>query len=480
MEAQQWIEAVLGKSVEGGFGDSLKDGVLLCELINAIEPGSVRRVNDSKMPFKQMENVSAFLRACRAVGVPEHSLFETVDLYEQKDISLVVKCLHALGGAVQRTCPNFTGPHLGVRPGGAAAAGIDAASGGSAGGNGNVLMSPRGGVGNGASSGALARATALAKAKLEGLTIDGQAAAAAPAPSTVSPQHALRPAVTLTAEEEIETARGEGPAVYEGQGQVRSNIPLPASEPVRGGVGANGQREYVGARGGGYGLDADLAQKRAATYDYNAELQAQQWVEAVTGRPFDGAPFGAALKDGVRLCALVNGIRPGVVARINESRMPFKQMENISNFLRACRALGVAEHSLFETVDLFEEKDLSLVVTCLHALGGTVQRTCPGFVGPHLGVRAGDANVREWTPQQREQQQRASAAGMTKVMAGSQSTMARKEHVVTGITMGADYAGIGDTAATSQMSIGSAGIMERAEVSRAGNVTFGADAGARK
>jgi len=36
--------------------------------------------------------------------------------------------------------------------------------------------------------------------------------------------------------------------------------------------------------------------------------------------------------------------------------MPFKQMENISNFLKACRALGVAEHDLFETVDLYEAK----------------------------------------------------------------------------------------------------------------------------
>lgn len=41
------------------------------------------------------------------------------------------------------------------------------------------------------------------------------------------------------------------------------------------------------------------------------------------------------------------------------------QMENISNFLKACRAVGVAEHSLFETVDLYESKDLGLVVRCL-------------------------------------------------------------------------------------------------------------------
>jgi hypothetical protein len=48
-------------------------------------------------------------------------------------------------------------------------------------------------------------------------------------------------------------------------------------------------------------------------------------------------------------------------------------MENISNFLRACRTLGMAEHDLFETVDLFEAKDLGVVVSCIHALGRKVQ-----------------------------------------------------------------------------------------------------------
>lgn len=46
------------------------------------------------------------------------------------------------------------------------------------------------------------------------------------------------------------------------------------------------------------------------------------------------------------------------------------QMENVSNFLKACRAVGVAEHSLFETVDLYEGKDLGLVVRCLVREGG--------------------------------------------------------------------------------------------------------------
>ena len=111
-------------------------------------------------------------------------------------------------------------------------------------------------------------------------------------------------------------------------------------------------------------MDAELAARREATYDHQAEREAQDWIEDVTGEPFVDE-FAEELKSGRRLCELINSIKPGAVRRVNDSRMPFKQMENISNFLKACRAVGVTEYSLFETVDLFEGKDIGLVVRCL-------------------------------------------------------------------------------------------------------------------
>lgn len=93
-QAQTWIEEVTGELFQGKFADELRDGRRLCNLVNVIKPGFVRRVNNSPgMPFKQMENISNFLKACRAFGVPEYSLFETVDLFELKDLGVVVKCL---------------------------------------------------------------------------------------------------------------------------------------------------------------------------------------------------------------------------------------------------------------------------------------------------------------------------------------------------------------------------------------------------
>lgn len=102
----------------------------------------------------------------------------------------------------------------------------------------------------------------------------------------------------------------------------------------------------------------------AGAYSPELEAQAQQWIESVTGEPFEGI-FAEELRDGRRLCLLINEIRPGLVRKVNNSKMPFKQMENVSNFLKACRTVGVPEYSLFETVDLFELKDIGLVIKCL-------------------------------------------------------------------------------------------------------------------
>eukprot|EP01084_Bolivina_argentea_P018917 35193_1 len=148
-------------------------------------------------------------------------------------------------------------------------------------------------------------------------------------------------------------------------------------------------------------------------------------------------------------------------------------MENISSFLRACRTLGVAEHSLFETVDLYEAKDLGLVVRCLFALGSTIQLTVVEFLGPHLGARINKINKREFTPHQ-QAQARINASMPSRQTAGSAGIMERTEVKKTGITVGAEYSGLGCTDAPVKWSQGSAGIMQRSEVTKSG-ITMGAD-----
>eukprot|EP00752_Nemacystus_decipiens_P005126 g4651.t1 len=696
LEAQRWIEDVTEEAFDGGFAESLRDGVKLCKLLNTIKPGAVRRVNnkEGQNRFKQMENISNFIRGCREIGVKEYSLFETVDLYEGKDVGLVVKCLHALGGTVQLACPDFPGPHLGLKPvgkistkkapeaaaktwskpcpssssapakswstpsaGRPAAPVVSSSSSSIYNGSGSraetAAAVTMGGASASASSSSSSsayapQAAAVAAAATEppppfnhaASTVNGGIAdeeppppppydgtatrwgsgevqppaaisAAAMPPSAVEakpPPPAYRDDISSRFADSVRVAdRNSGSVSPRGprsvgagaggpgragvangssqasrppsppyrppgsygfsQQQPRQAPPAPATTTTRGpsksppygenmppsavstapsfGAGSSaskGHHQQARAtsparqqpakrdppvpkaapssapepapsatvpppaaaaapvltakaasatsatsatsetssphrsptgRGGGYGLDAELAAKREANYDYEAEGEAQEWIEGVTGVAF-ADEFGEELRDGRRLCELINTIKPGAVRRVNDSKMPFKQMENVSNFLKACRSVGVAEHSLFETVDLYEAKDLGLVVRCLHALGQTVQKSCPEYDGPRLGIMQTETNKREWTAEQQQQQLLNSSGAMSQLMAGSSKTMERGTIIKQGVTFGATQSGTGDPTAASGWTMGSASTMDRSHIAKSGP-TFGAE-----
>lgn len=87
-EAQQWVEDFLGFKFPAGqsYEDVLKDGVILCKLINKIKPGSVNKINEGGATFKLMENINNFQLALKNYGIPDIDVFQTVDLFEKKDI----------------------------------------------------------------------------------------------------------------------------------------------------------------------------------------------------------------------------------------------------------------------------------------------------------------------------------------------------------------------------------------------------------
>eukprot|EP00966_Prymnesium_polylepis_P076374 1770188-Prymnesium_polylepis.1 len=125
-------------------------------------------------------------------------------------------------------------------------------------------------------------------------------------------------------------------------------------------------------------------------------------------------PLQQELKNGVVLCQLVNSIKPGVCPKPSTAKMPFKQMENISNYLEACEKLGVPKHDQFQTVALYENKDMMQVLTNLQSLGRMAQKV-PGYSGPTFGAKMADANVREFS----EEQMRAGASAQTFLGKGS-------------------------------------------------------------
>jgi len=76
--------------------------MLRARLANEIQPGTVKKVQQSKMAFKCMENINMFLEAAKTFGVPNQELFQTVDLWEKQNLNSVIICLQSLGRKVRR------------------------------------------------------------------------------------------------------------------------------------------------------------------------------------------------------------------------------------------------------------------------------------------------------------------------------------------------------------------------------------------
>ena len=85
VDAKTWIGSVLGESLpDGPLQPLLKDGVRLCNLVNVLQPGICPKPAVTTMPFKQMDNISAYLKAAASYGVPAPDSFQTITLYENR------------------------------------------------------------------------------------------------------------------------------------------------------------------------------------------------------------------------------------------------------------------------------------------------------------------------------------------------------------------------------------------------------------
>uniref|UniRef100_H3BHB2 Transgelin n=1 Tax=Latimeria chalumnae TaxID=7897 RepID=H3BHB2_LATCH len=86
-----WIIAQCGAEVgrpetgRSAFQVWLKDGTILSKLINSLYSDGakpVKKIQNSPLAFKQMEQVSQFLAAAEKYGVSKTDTFQTVDLWE--------------------------------------------------------------------------------------------------------------------------------------------------------------------------------------------------------------------------------------------------------------------------------------------------------------------------------------------------------------------------------------------------------------
>ena len=148
-------------------------------------------------------------------------------------------------------------------------------------------------------------------------------------------------------------------------------------------------------------LATQPTEMRAAAYDEDMENDAREWIEAATGAPVGDKECGFRdlLMSGEVLCQLVNVIVPGScpppAVPKNALVAPSMHRENIGHYLQACTAIGLQPSDSFQTVDLYEGRDMMAVLRQIHALGRLAQRL--GYDGPTLGARESTAAPRTFS-----------------------------------------------------------------------------------
>ncbi|KAK6978688.1 guanine nucleotide exchange factor VAV2, partial [Biomphalaria glabrata] len=83
------------------LAQALRDGVLLCHLLNTLQPGCLDMKDFSSRPqmsqFLCMKNIRTFLQTCSTVfGLNPHDLFKPNDLFDVKDFKKVLDTLSQL------------------------------------------------------------------------------------------------------------------------------------------------------------------------------------------------------------------------------------------------------------------------------------------------------------------------------------------------------------------------------------------------
>lgn len=112
-ELKQWIECITQETIHDDLEESLRDGIVLCKLMNKLQPGSCG-YSDKKSAFLQRENIFAFIQAAKKIGVEDYEIFDINDLYEGSNFNQVRICLYALCRCLRKV-GEFKGPLIGPK-----------------------------------------------------------------------------------------------------------------------------------------------------------------------------------------------------------------------------------------------------------------------------------------------------------------------------------------------------------------------------
>jgi hypothetical protein len=108
---QAWIEGVLGRKFEGDFREGLMDGQALCELVNKLVPGSIKKIHKSPVVLFRRENFGFFQNACLKLGCIDAETCVFEDVYEDRNMGLFLVNVIALARNTQYR-DGYSGPIL--------------------------------------------------------------------------------------------------------------------------------------------------------------------------------------------------------------------------------------------------------------------------------------------------------------------------------------------------------------------------------
>ncbi|VDM55483.1 unnamed protein product [Angiostrongylus costaricensis] len=146
------------------------------------------------------------------------------------------------------------------------------------------------------------------------------------------------------------------------------------------------QQHYHRPRPGG--MAGTVLDKQASKFNNEEAEYLLQWIQinewtvvysfqGIIGEQFDTTGsrenFRDQLKDGQKLCKLVNAIQTGIIKRVMKPISNFNCLENLNQFTTACRTLGVKDEETFQSVDLFDGRDLFSVCVTLQSLARKVE-----------------------------------------------------------------------------------------------------------
>jgi len=98
----EWIEAVTQETIPNkeDLWPALKDGLLLCRLINTIKPDLIKKYSTPKNgklhPLMERENIGLYLEGCWRLGVQSSDMFVVADLHGRRNMQGVFNNIAAL------------------------------------------------------------------------------------------------------------------------------------------------------------------------------------------------------------------------------------------------------------------------------------------------------------------------------------------------------------------------------------------------